>query len=322
MAEIKKYTIAEPYLDLHAQLGEGPHWEQDRNTLRFVDIAKKKLYFIDLKQGPSSLRTIDLDFSIGVTADIESNEDEIVFGGKLGYGILNRSSGATRWIAKMWNDDERKEDGGGKPGVGKCKEDRMRSNDGAIDPKGRFLVGAMNDFADGFMDEGILFRLDSDLSLHRIKTEVTIPNGTSWSADGKTMYFTDSPTGTIKSYPYNVETGEVSWTEGKVFWTCPVEGGVPDGHVQDEEGHFWVACYGTARVFRVNPQGQVVAEVELPTRCATCPVFCGTELYITTAYEGQPEKYPWSEKYGGGLFKIDVGVHGAPKRKFRMDAKA
>ena len=41
----------------------------------------------------------------------------------------------------MWTDEERKEDGGGKPKKGKNLEERMRSNDGAVDSKGRFFVG-------------------------------------------------------------------------------------------------------------------------------------------------------------------------------------
>jgi sugar lactone lactonase YvrE len=43
----------------------------------------------------------------------------------------------------MWTDVERQDDGGGKPGLGKNKEERMRSNDGAVDSKGRYWVGTM-----------------------------------------------------------------------------------------------------------------------------------------------------------------------------------
>lgn len=75
----------------------------------------------------------------------------------------------------------------------------------------------------------MLFRLDPDLSLHRVKEGVLVPNGTTWSADNKTMYFTDSPSGKIMAYPYDLETGEAKWSEGKTFFTCPYEGGVPDG---------------------------------------------------------------------------------------------
>ena len=158
MPEVKKYKITEPYLDLHCGLGEAPFWEQDRDTLRFVDIVKQKLHFVNLTEGPSSHQQWDLDFNIGTTANIEGNDKEFVFGGKLGYGIMNRETRQSRWIKKMWTDEERKPDGGGKPGKGETREVRMRSNDGAVDVKGRYFVGAMNDPAvvDDFSDEGEL----------------------------------------------------------------------------------------------------------------------------------------------------------------------
>ncbi|KAK5130370.1 hypothetical protein LTR08_002162 [Meristemomyces frigidus] len=324
MPEIKKYKITEPYLDLQCGLGEAPFWEKDRNTLRFVDIVKKKLHFVDIKKGPSSHKQWDLDFNIGTTADIEGNDKEFVFGGKSGYGIMNRETKESRWIKKMWTNEERKPDGGGKPGKGETREVRMRSNDGSVDTKGRYYVGAMNDPAivDELTDEGVLFRLDPNGSIHRSKDSITIPNGMSWTLDNKYMYFTDSPSGSIMKYPYDVETGAITWDKGEIFFTCPIEGGVPDGHAQDEEGYFWIALFGTGKVVRVNPQGEVVAEIECPTRCVTCPGFCGTELFITSATEEDPEKYAWSTKYQGGLFKIDVGVRGCPLNKFKNESKA
>ncbi|KAI7159053.1 hypothetical protein KC352_g26905, partial [Hortaea werneckii] len=54
MPEVKKYTIAEPYLNLQGGLLEAPFWEKGRDSLRFVDIVKKKLYFLNPKEGPSS----------------------------------------------------------------------------------------------------------------------------------------------------------------------------------------------------------------------------------------------------------------------------
>lgn len=167
---------------------------------------------------------------------------------------------------------------------------------------------------------GILFRLDSDLSIHRVVEGVTIPNGTSWSLDNKTMYFTDSPSGTITAYPYDPESGEVSIDQGKPFFK--VDEGVPDGHCQDEEGCLWIANHGAGKVWRVNPQGETIAQIDLPTKCVTCPAFCGTELYITSMKETEPEKNPESLKYQGALFKIDVGVRGRPLNKFKMSVKA
>lgn len=325
MSDIKKYKITEPWLHTHCGLGEAPYWESKTNTVRFVDVVNKKLFFVSLTEGEPSLKEHTLSHSISTTADIEGTDDEFVFGGKLGYGIFTRATGETRWIKKMWNDEERKEDGGGKPGQGRTREERMRSNDGAVDTKGRYWVGAMNDppvVGGNLTDEGVLFRLDSDLSLHRMKTGVQIPNGMSWTLDNKKMYFTDSPTAKISLHSFDPSTGTADFSKDEGFFTMPIEGGVPDGHCQDEEGCFWVAGFGTGRVLRVNTEGKVIAEIEMPTRCVTCPALCGTELVITSAAEEEPEKYPWSTKFAGATFKIDVGVRGCPINRFRMDVEA
>ena len=82
MANIKKYEVKEPYLSLNCSLGEAPLWEKSRDSLRFVDIVKRKVHTVNLSEGPSSHKEFDLDFSIATTADIEGNDDEFIFGGK------------------------------------------------------------------------------------------------------------------------------------------------------------------------------------------------------------------------------------------------
>ena len=130
MPDVKKYKITEPYLQLGCGLGEGPFWEKERNSLRFVDIVKEKLHTVDLTKGPSSHKQWDLQYSVGTTADIDGDDKNFVFGGKSGYGIFNRETGEHRLIKEQWSDAERQPDGGGKPKAGKNKQDRMRSNDG------------------------------------------------------------------------------------------------------------------------------------------------------------------------------------------------
>jgi len=135
MPEIKRYKVTEPWLDSHCGLGEAPFWEQDTNTLRFVDIVKKQLHTVDLDQGPPSHKMTQLEIAVGTTADIEGNADEFVFGGKAGYGIMNKKTHQWRYIKKYWNETE----------VAEGKEQRMRGNDGAVDAAGRYYVGTMND---------------------------------------------------------------------------------------------------------------------------------------------------------------------------------
>lgn len=100
----------------------------------------------------------------------------------------------------------------------------MRFNDGAVDSRGRYWAGAMNDpKVHEPTDEGVLFRLDPDLKLHRMIEKVTIPNGMGWSADDKRMFFTDTPTKNIFQFDYDAATGEIS--NRRVFFHCESEEG-------------------------------------------------------------------------------------------------
>lgn len=132
--QIQKWKITEPYLNLHCQLGEAPFHEVATNTLRFVDIKKKQLHTFSLDEGPKSLQTLQLDMPVGVTADIEGVDpkERILVGGKEGIAVLERGMGTYVYLKRFYDEGGR--------------EDRLRSNDGAVDSRGRFWVGTMNDF--------------------------------------------------------------------------------------------------------------------------------------------------------------------------------
>lgn len=193
----------------------------------------------------------------------------------------------------------------------------MRCNDGAVDAAGRYWVGTMNDpKVKEPTNEGVLFRLDPDLSLHRMIENVTIPNGMGWSADNKKMFFTDTPTKNIFAFDFDLASGAIS--NRQVFFHHPDdEEGGPDGLAMDSQGNLWTAICGGWKVLKVSPEGKVVGEIVLSTRMISCPAFAGQDLFITSAEEEEPEKYPDSVKYGGSLFRVNVGVGGMPLHRFR-----
>lgn len=134
MSNFQRWTVTEPWLDIKCGLGEGPFYEAATNTLRFVDIINKRLHTVSLTQGPSSLKTLQLDMPVGVTADIEGvdSSKKILVGGKSGVYVLNRQTGKYELLKRFHDSEE--------------KDDRLRSNDGAVDPRGRLWIGTMNDF--------------------------------------------------------------------------------------------------------------------------------------------------------------------------------
>ena len=265
----------------------------------------EKLHILDLAKGPSSLRTLGTGFSIGVTADIENLNDTILAGAKDGITKFNLTTGKHEYVAKFWTEAD-----------GPDKANRMRANDGASDSEGRFWVGAMNDpKVKNPTDEGVLFRLDTDGKLHRMLEGLTIPNGISWNEKNDTMYLTDSPPNNLYAFDFDAATGDIS--NKRVFFHSE-EPSYLDGHVRDVHDNIWHALYGGAKVIRISPDAKVTGEISLPTRNITCPAFVGTELFITSAAEKEPDKYPESAKNGGNCFKVNVGVEGRPRHKARF----
>jgi sugar lactone lactonase YvrE len=142
-----------------------------------------------------------------------------------------------------------------------------------------------------------------------------IPNSIGWSLDHRTCYFVHSTEKKILAFDYSPLTGNLS--NERVFYTHAGTGD-PDGFRIDEKGFIWQAIYGEGRVVRISPEGKVVGEVKYPTRAITCPVFVGTELWVTTAGEDD-ESQVESKRYGGGVFKVEVGVGGCKEFEFRLE---
>ncbi|KAK7990921.1 regucalcin [Apiospora arundinis] len=314
-SDIQTWEVKEPYLKLHCKLGEGPYYERATNTLRFVDIIQKRLHTISLEQGKApedSLVTQQLDTPISVTADIAGVDprDKILIGAKYGMAVLDRKAAhgqkdAYEYVAKFH----------------KMKDNlRLRGNDGAVDPHGRFWLGTMTDFELGpFQSEGSVHMFDGRKDAVVLKEGVTIPNSVSWSPDGRTMYFTHSSAKTIHAYDYNSSSSEKPISNERVFYAH--EGpGEPDGHRIDVEGNLWTAVYGESHVLKVSGRtGKVVGEVKLPTRNITCVEFVGTELLITTAGMEEGAGSEQEVDYSGALFRVDVGVEGVPPHEFKLD---
>ncbi|KAH7170206.1 hypothetical protein EDB81DRAFT_155718 [Dactylonectria macrodidyma] len=301
MTDIQRWTVEEPWLEPHCLLGEGPFYEKKTNTVRFVDIKKKQLLRVSVGEGAPSLTTLQLDVCPTVTADIAGVDpsDRIVIGTKYGLAILDVQAGVYELI-QPFNEPH---------------DERLRSNDGAADPHGRFWLGTMTDFGLGpFQAEGALFRMDAQ-SRSKFLADLTIPNTPGFSPDGRILYFTHSSDRKILAFDYDVDspTGELS--NSRVFYRHDGPG-EPDGFRVDVDGNLWQAVYGESRVIRISPAGQIIGEVRLPTRNITCCQFVGTELVITTAAD--EDGHGLSEKYGGAVFRVDVGVRGVDLYEFKL----
>jgi sugar lactone lactonase YvrE len=184
-------------------------------------------------------------------------------------------------------------------------------NDGKCDSSGRLFAGTMRyDYGSG---GGALYRLDPDAALKTVITKVTVSNGTDWNLRDNTMYYVDSLLGTIDTFSYSPDTGEI--TDRQTLVVVDDEIGAPDGLTVDSDGYIWIAVYGGSRVQRYSPDGTLDNEILLPASQITSMAFGGPDyrdLYITSATEGFTQADFEREPAGGALFRVRPGVAGRP----------
>ncbi|KAG6174526.1 hypothetical protein E4U35_007652 [Claviceps purpurea] len=298
---MQHWLVERPWLDLGCGLAEGPFFEKETESVRFVDIERKRLHSVPLNGTESSVQTWQLDVCPTVTADIEGADprERILIGIKYGLAEFDRNTGSYKILARFSDPDN----------------ERLRSNDGAADPHGNFWLGSMTDFGLGeFQPEGSLYRFHKqDGSNEQVVQGLTIPNSIGWSPDNTLMYYTHSKVREIYVLDYDPSTGDA--TNQRLFYRHPTSG-EPDGFRIDVDGNLWTAIYGESRVIRINPAGHVTGQVSLPTRNITCVQFAGTELVITSAADEDDEGQ--SKRYGGSLFKVNVGKGGLELFKYKM----
>jgi sugar lactone lactonase YvrE len=281
------------------ELGESCRWDEVTQRLCWVDVLTGRLFEAEAEaeaDAVTEVRCLEVGAVVTALAPVADRSGWLVAVDQ-GLALLARDGGLTPLVELE----------GGKGG-------RVRMNDGACDPRGRFWVGSMAyDAAPG---AGSLYRVDLDGSWTKVLGDLTISNGIGWSPDGSRMYHVDSGAATITAYDFDLDKGEISAPTSLVVLSG---GGVPDGLCVDREGYLWVAIWGAGEVHRYTPEGQQVCVVEVP---ASQPSSCalggpyGRELFITTARHGAADADLARQQESGCLFAVTVDVPGQPIQPF------
>jgi L-arabinonolactonase len=281
------------------QLGEGPLWNPDDRALYWVDIYEKQVHRLYASSGEHQVFGLDAR----VTAlGLREGGGFVVTTDKV-FAFWDWQTGELTHIAEP-----------------KTLAAVVRFNDAAVDRRGRFWAGTMNE-EDGQRPDGCLYRLDGDRTVHTMGASYTITNGLGWSPDNTRMYVTDSANGLIWLYDYDHDTGEIS--NQRPFAQIPTGKGVPDGLTVDSEGFVWSAIWDGWRVVRFDPAGQETLTIRLPVQNVTCCAFGGENLdalYITTAWLGLSDEARRTQPQAGNLFVAPVGVRGIAEPRFVAEA--
>ncbi len=285
-------------VDCRTSLGEGPLW----------DVQEQKIYWID-SLGAKVFRA-NADGSGVETWDVP---------GKIGSLAIRKQGGAVLALQSGFHAFDFR--------TGKCSLlldpepalDGNRLNDGKVDRKGRFVCGSMH------MKEtdksASLYRLDPDLSLHKLESDIIVSNGPCWSPDDKTFYFADSWSMEISAYDWDQASGTPSGKRTFARYDPGRrENGVPDGATVDAEGYLWSAAVFSGELRRFAPDGSLERTIKLPVRNVTSLAFGGPGLdviYFTSIGQIHLPGLPNDGPEGGSLFAITGhGIKGVPEPRF------
>ncbi len=194
-----------------------------------------------------------------------------------------------------------------------------RTNDGGVDPAGRFLVGTMA------LDERVgrerLVRWDGDGTLVVLDDDLLCSNGLAWSPDGTVLYSVDTIPRIVWRRSYDPDSGAVGIRTPHLR----LGDGLPDGICVDAGGNLWVAVWGAGEVRRYAPDGRHLDTVRVPAPHTSSVALVGPHLdllLVTTARSGldpaQLEAHPDS----GRLFSVTVDTPGIPGTPWRWPAPA
>jgi sugar lactone lactonase YvrE len=277
------------------RLGEGPCWHGAERALYFVDALEPAIHRWRASDGArATWRMPEIVGSFAIRA-----RGGLIASLRTGFGAVDLADGQVTTLV-----DPEPE-----------KPDNIL-NDGKCDRRGRFWCGSRD--ATLTHPSGALYRLDPDLTTHRMDEGFIVPNGIAWSPDNRIMYFADSRAETVFAYDFDIDDGAIS--NRRVFFSTREIEGRCDGATVDAEGFYWCALVHGGKVARVDPKGRFDRVIDMPVKHPTMCTFGGDDLdvlYVTSAASMVPDAERAGTPQAGAVFAIhDLGVKGLPEPMF------
>ena len=275
-------------------LGEGTLWVKEHNSIYFVDIKKKQIHILNIKNNHK--RVIKVNKQIGFLAHIKKHIFILGLQGEL--RIVNLKS--KKIIKSIWIEKD---------------IPFNRINDGKTDPEGKLWFGTM-DNPERSIKNGSLYCLDKKLILHKVDRNYFITNGPAF-IDSKNFYHTDSRAKTIYKIKIN---NKLEIIKKKIFKKFNPKDGSPDGMTLDQNKNLWVCHFGGGCISVFNSKGKKIHKIKFPAKNITNCVFGGknfSELFVSSAKKGMNKSELKKYKLSGSFFVVKTNTKGTEAKKYR-----
>ena len=286
-------TEPKPIWKIRCTLGEGTLWVKEHNSIYFVDIKKKKICSLNIKNKKKKIFKVNKE--VGFIAHIK---DHIFILGL--QGELRIQNLKSKKVLKSI------------PIEPKIKLNRI--NDGKTDPAGNLWFGTMDNL-ERKIEKGSLYKLDKNFKLIKVDKNYRITNGPAF-IDQYNFYHTDSPKKTIYKIKINKNNKIVS---KKIFKKLSPEEGSPDGMTLDKNKNLWVAHFHGACISVFNKKAKLIHRIQFPAKNITNCAFGGKntkELYVSTATKGMSKADLRKFRYSGFFFSVKTNAKGVLQKKF------
>ena len=280
---------------LNSILGEGTLWVKEHNSIYFVDIKKKRIHILNIKN--QKRKTIYLNKQIGFLAHIKKNI--FILGLERELRIIDLKSKKIIKSIKIENNLP-----------------KNRINDGKTDHKGRLWFGTM-DNPERSIKKGSLYCLDENLNLRKVDSNYFITNGPAF-LDDNNFYHTDSRSKVIYKIKINKSYKII---KKKIFVKLKTDEGSPDGMTLDNKKNLWVCHFNGACISVFDKKGTKLHKVNFPAKNITNCTFGGKnnkELFVSSATKSMLRKDYKKYRYSGSFFSIKTNMSGKLSKSYKV----
>ena len=280
---------------LNSILGEGTLWVKEHNSIYFVDIKKKRIHILNIKN--QKRKTIHLNKQIGFLAHIKKNI--FILGLERELRIIDLKSKKIIKSIKIENNLP-----------------KNRINDGKTDHKGRLWFGTMDNL-ERSIKKGSLYCLDKNLDLHKVDSNYFITNGPAF-LDDNNFYHTDSRSRTIYKIKINKH---LKILKKEIFIRLNSKDGAPDGMTLDNKKNLWVCHFNGACISVFNKKGKKIHKINFLAKNITNCTFGGpnnNELFVSSATKSMSKKDQKKYRYSGSFFSVKTNMKGKLSKPYKI----